>query len=56
MSIEDAKQQIFAVINALDSVTVCGYQNLCNLHGSIAVLKTIVTSDLIEEKNEERQD
>ena len=45
MSIEEMKQQIIAVVNALDRVTVCGYQNLCNLQGSISVLKTIATSD-----------
>lgn len=56
MSINDVKQQICAVINALDRVSVCGYQNLCNLQGSIDVLKAIVTSDFGGEENKEHED
>ncbi len=39
----DVMQKIALVINALNSVTVCGEQNLANLSGSIAVLKEIVS-------------
>lgn len=40
---ENIIQNINAVINALNNVTVCGKQNLYNLSGSINILEDIVS-------------
>lgn len=40
---ENIIQNINAVINALNNVTVCGKQNLYNLSGSIKILEDIVS-------------
>lgn len=40
---ENIVQNINAVINALNNVTVCGKQNLYNLSGSINILEDIVS-------------
>ena len=40
---ENIIQNITAVINALNNVTVCGKQNLYNLSGSINILEDIVS-------------
>lgn len=40
---ENIIQNINAVINALNNVTVCGKQNLYNLSGSISILEDIVS-------------
>lgn len=46
MTIEEVKRQIEAVFNTLDTVTVSGYNNLCKLQGTMAVLRTIMHSDI----------
>ena len=47
MTIENVKQQLDAVFKTLDTVTVSGYQNFCKMQGSMAVLHTIIHSDII---------
>lgn len=39
---EEIIRNLGAVITALNSVTVCGKQNLTNLSGSIAVLEDVI--------------
>lgn len=50
MTTSEVKKQISAVLNALDSVSVSGYMNLCNLQGSMAVLQSILKSDISDDK------
>lgn len=47
MTIEELKRQLSAVLNALDTVCISGYQNLCKVQGSMAVLQTIIQGDII---------
>lgn len=47
-------QNIAAVLNALENVSVSGKRNLANLSGSIAVLEE--TLQLLNEKKEEDND
>ena len=46
MTIYEVKQQLEAVYNTLDTVSVSGYQNLCKMQGSMSVLRTIMHSDI----------
>lgn len=46
MTIEEVKQQLEAIFNTLDTVNVSGYSNLAKMQGSMAVLRTIIHSDI----------
>lgn len=46
MTIDEVKQQLEAVFNTLDTINVSGYQNFCKMQGSMAVLRTIMRSDI----------
>lgn len=56
MTIEELKMQLNAVFNTLDSVSVSGYQNLCKMQGAMAVIRSIVQSDVttMEESKSEQ--
>lgn len=51
-------QKMAAVVNALNTVTICGEQNMRTLSGSIGVLKELVTElqqyDLVKVQHSEK--
>jgi hypothetical protein len=57
---DNIMQRLYAVLNALNNVSVSGKQNLANLSGSISVLEEVLNSldglDIIDPASQEREE